>query len=156
VLLRLLLLFTIIPLVELWLLLWLAEQTSWQFTLGLVIFTGILGAWLARREGLKCLQTIHDRLQRDELPTDSLMDAMMILLAGAVLITPGVLTDLLGFSLLVPQLRRLARKWVARRIKARMFVSSTSNSWTTSEERGRDQVIDARVIDVESENSDRQ
>ena len=151
VLFRLLLLFTVIPLTELWLLLWLAGRTSWQFTICLVIFTGVLGAWLARREGLRCLQTIHQRLERGELPTDSLMDGMMILLAGAVLITPGVLTDLLGFLLLIPQFRRLARGWVARRIKARMFVANPSGNWTETKTNDRDHVIDARVIDVESE-----
>ncbi len=143
--LRLLLLFTLVPLVELALLVWLADKTSWLFTLWLVIFTGVLGAWLARREGLRCWREIQERTARGELPTDSLLEGLMILVAGAVLVTPGVLTDLLGFALLIPPFRRAIRRWLAGRIRARMTLQHPE-IWPTSPE--QDRIIDVEVIDV--------
>jgi len=120
----LLLLFVLLPLVELALLLWLAEQMGWLFTLGLVIFTGVLGASLARHQGLRCWMEVQRKLNRGELPADNLLDGLMILLAGAVLITPGVITDAAGFALLVPPVRRAIRKALARRLRSRMVVTS--------------------------------
>ena len=119
---RLLLLFTVVPLLELVLLLWIAEHTGWKFTLGLVIFTGVLGAWLARQQGLRCWQRFQQQLAQGELPADSLLDGLMILIAGAVLVTPGVLTDLVGFALLIPPVRKLARQHLARRIRPHVVV----------------------------------
>ncbi len=143
--LRLLLLFTLVPLTELVLLLWLADKTSWLFTLWLVIFTGVLGAWLARREGLRCWLEIQKRIDRGELPTDSLLEGVMILVAGAVLVTPGVLTDILGFSLLVPPFRRIIRRWLARRITARAAMHRPGN-WPNPPE--PDGIVNDQVIDV--------
>ena len=121
-LLRLLLLFTVVPLVELALLLWIGEHTGWEFTLALVVVTGVVGASLARREGLRCWLEVQRRMAQGELPTDSLLEGLMILVAGAVLVTPGVLTDIFGFLLLVSPVRRLMRRWLARRLKASISV----------------------------------
>lgn len=139
-LLRLLLLFTLLPLVELTLLLWIAEHTGWLFTLWLVILTGLLGAWLARHEGLRCWREIHRRMARGELPADSLLDGLMILVAGAVLITPGVLTDLVGFALLMAPIRRLVRRYLARRIQAHIILGPAPDARHRPPE--RDDVID--------------
>ncbi len=119
-LLRLLLLFILVPLVELALLLWMAQYTGWLFTLALVIVTGAVGASLARREGLRCLLRAQEQLERGEIPADSLLDGLLILVAGAVLITPGVLTDAAGFALLIPPIRRVVRRYLVARIKARL------------------------------------
>jgi UPF0716 protein FxsA len=123
-LLRLLLLFTLVPLVELTLLFWIAEQVGSLFTLWLIIITGLAGAWLARHQGLQCWRKVQEQIARGQLPADSLLEGLMILLAGAVLITPGVLTDLVGFALLVPPIRRLLRRYLAARIRARIAVHS--------------------------------
>jgi UPF0716 protein FxsA len=109
---RLLLILTIVPLTELVLLLRLAEEFSWQSTLALVVLTGVLGAWLARRQGIRTFARIQNELERGTLPADALIDAALILVAGLVLVTPGILTDLLGFALLVPPIRR----WLMRRV----------------------------------------
>ena len=119
---RLVLLFTVLPLVELAVLLWIARHTGWDVTLGLVILTGVLGAWLARQQGFRCWQRFQQQMAQGELPADPLLDGLMILVAGAVLVTPGVITDLIGFSLLVPPVRRLIRRRVAQRLRARIVV----------------------------------
>ena len=148
---RLLLLFTIVPLVELALLFWIAEQTDWLFTIALVIVTGVLGASLARHEGLRCWTDAQRKMAQGELPADSLLDGLLILLAGAVLITPGVLTDLVGFGLLIPPIRRYFRRRLAERFRAKLFVAPQSDgSW----EESRDEIIDVRVIDDKSDRSD--
>jgi len=148
VLFRLLLLFILVPLAELAILLWIAEVTdNWLLTLTLVIVTGIVGAWLARREGLRCLRQIQQQLARGQLPGDSLLDGLLILIAGAVLITPGVLTDLLGFALLIPPIRQLLKQHLKRRIQARIVVPPGSPDWNHSPP--RDEIIDVRIVDAQ-------
>ncbi|WP_419167750.1 FxsA family protein [Candidatus Palauibacter sp.] len=120
-LLRLFLLFTIIPVVELALLIRLGGYLGLGPTLLLVLGTGAAGAWLARREGLRSWMAVRDELQGGELPGESLVHALLILVAGVVLITPGVLTDIAGILLLVPPVRRglisRVRGWMGRQIE---------------------------------------
>ncbi len=157
-LLRLLLLFTVLPLVELVLLLILADNTSWQFTLALVLLTGVVGAALARHEGLRCWKRVQQKLAAGELPGDPLLDALMILLAGALLVTPGVLTDLFGFALLLPVFRRIVKRSLARRFLASIRVTCPPNGWPRppGQTTVRDQIIDAQVIDAPPEEPDKQ
>ena len=117
--LRLLLLFTIVPLVELFLLVKLGTVVGVGPTVALVIFTGILGAWLARQQGLEVLRRVNEDLSQGRMPTEALMDGVLILIAGAVLLTPGLLTDALGFVLLIPRTRAEVRKIVAARFARR-------------------------------------
>ena len=117
--LRLLLLFTIVPLVELFLLVKLGTVVGVGPTIALVIFTGVLGAWLARQQGLEVLRRVNEDLSQGRMPTEALMDGVLILIAGAVLLTPGLLTDALGFVLLIPRTRAAVRKIVAARFARR-------------------------------------
>jgi UPF0716 protein FxsA len=113
--LRLLLLFTVVPLVELFLLVKLGTVVGVGPTIALVIFTGVLGAWLARQQGLVVLRRLRAELEAGRLPAGALIDGLLILVAGAVLLTPGLLTDALGFVLLVPPSRAVVRRIVAAR-----------------------------------------
>jgi len=117
--LRLLLLFTIVPLAELYLLVKLGSVVGVVPTVALVILTGVLGAWLARVQGLSVVQRLGEDLAEGRLPTDALIDGLLILVAGAVLLTPGLLTDAMGFVLLIPQGRAVVRKVVAARFTRR-------------------------------------
>jgi UPF0716 protein FxsA len=110
--LRLLLLFTIVPLVELFILIKLGGVIGVGPTVAIVIGTGILGAWLARRQGLGVLRRLGAELDQGRLPTEALLDGLLILIAGALLLTPGLITDALGFTLLVPPGRKIARRLV--------------------------------------------
>ena len=116
---RLLLLFTIIPLVELFLLVKLGTVVGVGPTVALVIFTGILGAWLARQQGLGVLRRLSEDLAKGRLPAEALIDGLLIVVAGAVLLTPGLLTDALGFLLLVPRTRAAVRRIVVARFARR-------------------------------------
>ncbi len=110
---RLFVLFTVVPFVELSLLLWVADKTNWVTTLALVVGTAVLGGWLARLEGARCWREFHDKMAAGELPADSILGGLLVLVAGALLITPGLLTDTVGFLLLIPPTRRL----ILRRLK---------------------------------------
>ena len=113
--LRLLLAFALIPLVELWLLLRIGAWIGAAPTFGLVLLTGILGASLARREGAHAWSAVQAELAAGRIPGRELLEALLVLIAGIVLVTPGVLTDLLGLSLLV----RPIRAGLVRRLEAR-------------------------------------
>jgi UPF0716 protein FxsA len=121
--LRLLLLFTVVPLVELFLLVKLGTVIGIGPTVLIVICTGVLGAWLARWQGLGVLRRVSEDLAEGRLPADALIDGLLILIAGAVLLTPGLITDALGFLLLVPQGRAVVRRTVAARLVQRTVVS---------------------------------
>ncbi len=116
---RLILLFTIVPLLELWLLLRIGDWLGAGPTLGLVLGTGFVGAWLARREGVRAWNAVQQQLARGQVPGRELLDAVLVLLAGVVLITPGILTDAVGFTLM----SRPGRNWVANRIRKRLEAS---------------------------------
>jgi UPF0716 protein FxsA len=117
--LRLLLLFTIVPLVELFLLVKLGTVIGIGATVLIVICTGILGAWLARWQGLGVLRRLTEDMNQGRLPADALIDGLLILIAGAVLLTPGLITDGLGFLLLVPQGRAVVRRLITARFEKR-------------------------------------
>lgn len=102
---RLFLLFTLVPLLELFLLLRIGALIGAVPTLLLVIGTGMAGAWLARREGLRSWRAVRAELDEGRLPAAELLHSLLILVAGVVLVTPGVLTDLGGLLLLLRPVR---------------------------------------------------
>ena len=114
---RLALIFVAVPLLELFLLIRLGGAIGLLPTLSLCVLTGVAGAWLARREGLRALWSFQKRLARGGVPGRALMDGLCILLGGALLLTPGLLTDVVGFSLLLPPSRRWIQERMQRRIE---------------------------------------
>ena len=118
-LLKLFLAFTLIPLVEIYLLIKLGQNFGAITSILLVIFTGILGAYLAKMEGLRTLFRLQETLREGGMPGEELLDALLIALAGLVLITPGFITDAVGFLLLVPFTRMLVKNWLKERLSAK-------------------------------------
>ncbi len=106
----LLVLFVAVPAIELYLLITIGNQIGLFPTLGLIFFTGVVGASLARIQGMEVLRQLQQQTAGGELPTSTLMDGLMILVAGALLITPGVLTDVFGFLCLIPVTRAILKK----------------------------------------------
>jgi UPF0716 protein FxsA len=117
---RLLLLFTLVPLVELYLLIGLGGQIGLVPTLGMIAVTGLLGAWLAKREGRKALASYRDALEKGRLPEDGIVSGLLILVGGVLLIAPGVLTDVVGLLLMIPPIRRGVAKLITARAAARI------------------------------------
>jgi UPF0716 protein FxsA len=141
---RLLLLLITVPLVELALLLYLADHTSWTFTLAMVLVTGLTGSWLARSQGWRVWRQMQTDLAAGRLPTDSLLDAALIFVAGALLLTPGVLTDLVAIGLLIPPTRRLARRGLGSWLRSRFHLQTAG--FGESFRNGRSEVLDSYVV----------
>ena len=143
------LLFTITPLVELWLLFRLAGVFGFWTTVFVVLATGFAGAALARLQGFWVLHQIRSDLAQGVMPTQRLGDGALILSAGLLLVTPGVLTDVLGLALLVPPLRSLIRRgltrWLAHHVKIR-----ADGLWqeVSVEKRADDNIADNNIIDA--------
>ena len=109
-------LFIGVPLLELVLLIQLGQWIGLSPTLGLVVLTGVAGATLARMEGMRTVWSFRGELARGMLPSQAIFDGLAILVGGALLLTPGLLTDVVGFSLLLPPPRR----WIQGRIRKRL------------------------------------
>lgn len=114
---RLLLLFVLVPVVELALLIRLGDVIGLWPTLALIILTGIIGSSLAKQQGFSVLRRVQNQLNQGKLPGNELLDGAIILISGALLLTPGVITDLSGIIGLIPLTRRPIRKWLIRRFK---------------------------------------
>ncbi|QDT67166.1 phage T7 F exclusion suppressor FxsA [Planctomycetes bacterium MalM25] len=157
----LLLLFTLLPIVEIALLVKLGGAIGWPLTLLIALGTGALGAALARQQGLATLSRISRQMAAGEPPTDSLIDGAMILMAGAVLITPGVLTDAFGFALLMPPVRAVLKPLLAAAVKRHVRMSAGQGGnvrvWTTGSPppgTPRGDVVDAEVIEVRTRDAE--
>ncbi len=113
----LILLFTLVPIVELALLIKVGQYIGVGYTLGIVVFTGVVGAYLAKMQGLFTLRRIQDDINQGRMPKDTLFDGVLILCSGILLLTPGFITDLIGFMGLIPFTRNLFKQWLKRKIK---------------------------------------
>ena len=121
---RLLILFIAVPLVELALLIKLGSAIGLWPTVLIVIATGALGAALAKSQGTRTVWTIRREMAEGKPPGESLVNGLLILVGGVVLLTPGLLTDVLGFCLLVP----VTRKWFRTRLLARLRERAAANA----------------------------
>lgn len=137
---RLFLLLTVLPLVELVLLLLMGKYISVWFTLAFVVITALVGSVLLRYQGIQTFRNIQRDLQQSRMPTDSLLDGLFISIAAILLILPGVTTDVVGLTILIPPLRQLYKFWLVRWFNSKFKLSGFSPP-------GRTQVIDSHIID---------
>ncbi|CAN5807815.1 hypothetical protein BH23GEM3_BH23GEM3_19850 [soil metagenome] len=118
---KLLLLFTLVPVIELALLIRIGQRIGTLPTVTIILITGLIGAWLARREGTRTWRDLRGSLAAGEMPRDALLHGLGVFLGGALLITPGVLTDLFGVALLVPFSRAFLVRRVHRSLERRLL-----------------------------------
>jgi UPF0716 protein FxsA len=114
-------LFILVPLAELAVIIAVGKSIGFLVTLLMLLAFSLFGAWLARREGLAAWRRLQLALVDGRMPAREVADGAIILLAGALLLTPGFLTDLVGLVLLVPATRALARRWVPALARRRAF-----------------------------------
>jgi UPF0716 protein FxsA len=112
----LLALLLVVPLVDALFLVFVATRLGWALTVGLVVLTAVLGMLLLRAEGRATLARVQRKLARGEPPTDELLDGGLLIAAGAFLLTPGLVTDAIGFLLALPITRVPIRAAVKRYI----------------------------------------
>jgi len=155
---KLVLAFILVPLVELTLLTQLNQHTSFVTKLIVVMFTGMLGVNLARKQGLSVWMAIHQQLAQGKNPSAEIMNGVMILLAGAFLMTPGLLTDGVGFALLIPWIRTSLQVRLSRWFRART-INQFGGSWQAepfgaavqpSEQKASVRVVDPNASTIET------
>ena len=148
--------FTVIPVVELTLLIRLSHLFSFFAVLALTISTGIIGASLAKSQGRQTLLKAQNNLKTGQVPTKEILDGILIIIAAVVLVTPGILTDLFGFSILLPPIRAIYRTVLLslfKGVKASPnvhFTSSTSSHFQQGPHRQSQDPNDV-IIDAEAE-----
>lgn len=124
---RFLAVFALVAIAEMATFFWVESKIGLGWALGLALATALAGSYLVRRAGLSVLRRIQAKLNEGQLPGRELTDGAAILVAGAFLISPGFITDILGFSLLVPGVRALIHRLVSARLRTRFtFVDGGS------------------------------
>ena len=114
---KLLIIFTTVPLIELALLIKVGEIFGVIPTIIIVALTGIIGVTLAKNQGYQVIKKIKSNIELGKLPADDLIGGVLILIGGTMLLTPGIITDITGFSLIIPGSRNLFIKIVKQKIK---------------------------------------
>jgi UPF0716 protein FxsA len=118
------LVFIVGPIVELYVIIQVAHVIGGWETVALLLVESLIGAWLMKRQGRGVLTRIQDALAAGRMPTRELVDGGLIVFAGALMLTPGFVTDIFGFLLLIPPTRALVRSAVMRRFKDRLGAAS--------------------------------
>ncbi len=147
---RLLILFISVPIIELFLLIEVGKKISWELTVLIIFITAIIGARLTKIQGSQTIRNVQSALRMGKIPHREVLDGLMILVAGAILLTPGFLTDFVGFCLLIPKLRSYLRGFLKSFLINRMIVrkntvfnqNKTTSNWAKDES-----VIDAEIIE---------
>jgi UPF0716 protein FxsA len=140
--------FLAVPLIEIALFIQIGGAIGLGWTLAIVIFTAILGTWLVRTQGLLAMTQLRGSFAQMRDPTEPLANGAMILFAGALLLTPGFFTDAIGFSLLMPPVRRAVFNFVRARVSIQTFAANGDMPPRNPAETGFGDVIDGEFQEV--------
>lgn len=130
------LIFVVTPIVELAVIVQVAGSTGVMNTIGLLVLVSLVGAWLVRREGLGILRRAQAELAKGRMPGRELVDGLLVLLAGALMLTPGFVTDAVGLALLLPPVRAVLRLVATRRLSRSVDAGRTLWTFGTRSKRG--------------------
>ena len=117
---KLLMLFIIVPVTEIYILIEVGKRIGSLATISIIIFTGILGAYLVKNQGFMILKKIQNDLNDGIMPGDSLIQGAIILAGGILLLTPGFVTDIAGFIFLIPVSRNVVKKYLLKWLKGKI------------------------------------
>ena len=155
---RLFLLFIVVPIVDLFLLFRISNYAGIPLTVGLVILTAAIGAWLVKLQGAEVRRKIMTQFSKQESPADLLSDGAMIFFAAGLLLTPGLLTDCFGFTLLTPVCRRFYKgvitKWVKKNFKVHVIKPDFSQGMPRDSNTVDGEVLKQKPVVVEPERLD--
>ncbi|BBM00114.1 FxsA family protein [Microbulbifer sp. GL-2] len=112
----LLLLFIVLPVLEMWVLITVGREIGALPTIGLVFLTAIIGVTLLRRQGLSTLARAQEKMRTGDIPAQEMVEGIFLAVGGALLLTPGFITDFLGFACLIPGLRQLLLGRILRHV----------------------------------------
>ena len=139
----LILLFTILPALELAVLIHIGGYIGTANTIMVIILTGIAGAYLARIQGFLVIQSIQKSMEQGRMPTDEMIEGLMIFGGGIMLLTPGFITDTMGFLLLIPWTRTLIKNIVRKKFQTTIYPQQSTASKTDTTRRLHDDAADA-------------
>jgi len=117
---KLLILFVLVPVTELYILIEVGKKIGSLSTIGVIILTGIIGTYLVKSQGFMILRKIQNDLNEGIMPGDSLIQGAIILAGGILLLTPGFVTDILGFIFLMPASRNILKKYLLKWLKGKI------------------------------------
>ena len=147
---KLLALFLLIPIIELYVMVQIGKVIGLGITILIIFITAFIGAKLTKAQGLQAIKNGRSALMSGKLPHKEVIDGVLIIIAGAVLLTPGFLTDLLGFSLLIPNLRSSYRELLINYFKTRIVIhrsSKNNNKKSKPDETDAQAILEAEIID---------
>jgi UPF0716 protein FxsA len=144
-LLPLVLLFIVVPIAELAVLIQVGQEIGVWWTIAILIADAVLGSILMRAQGRVAWRRFNEAMAAARVPTREVLDGALVMFGGLLMLTPGFITDILGFVLLIPPTRAVVRTVLARRLTQRMVVSM-------SRPRARpDDVVDGTAVDIEND-----
>ncbi|WCK55513.1 membrane protein FxsA [Aneurinibacillus sp. Ricciae_BoGa-3] len=112
----------VVPTLEIWGLLTAGRAFGWLPTLAMCVFTGVVGAWLAKREGLQIFKLAQLQMSRGQLPGEAILDGICVFTGGIFLMLPGFFTDIIGFFLIFPYTRGISKifikRWLWRKVQS--------------------------------------
>ena len=129
---RLILFFTVVPLLELFLLIEIGSRIGSLNTVLVILITAIIGANLAHSQGIDALRRIQQELAEGHLPADELFNGIFVLVGGVLLLTPGFFTDFAGLTFLIPFTRSLWKRWIAGYIQRKLDSGTIDVYWRGS------------------------
>lgn len=143
--------FIVVPLIELWIIIQVGELVGAAPTILLLLGVSLAGAWLVRREGTRAWRRFTEALRSGRVPADEVLEGAMVLLGGALLLTPGFATDAVGLLLMVPPVRAVVASTLKRRLGTRFTVTSLGGTAARRppQPRRRDDVVDVEVVNIE-------
>lgn len=145
--------FIVVPLVELAILIQVGQLIGPLWTVAVLLAVSLLGAWLVRREGPRAWSRFRTALREGRVPTDEVLEGALVLFGGVLLLTPGFVSDALGLLLMFPPTRALVATTLKRRLGTRLSVTTLGGRPGTQPR--RDDVVDVEVINVERDRAAR-
>ena len=155
-------LFVAVTLTELYLIIEVSGAIGWDFTIVWSILTGLAGSWLAKQEGRRTMDNLQRKMEQMEMPGQEMADALLIVISGALLITPGFLTDVIGFTILFPVTRSLYRtaigKWLKSRIQVNEFYQQSTNTFDSTHPFQQsdpwNSIVEGEIVDDDDDQDD--
>ena len=140
--------FLVVPILEIYVVTQVAGGIGWLNTIALVIAVSLLGAFLVRQQGFSLLGRVQRRIRSGEMPGKEIVDGMLVAVGGALLLTPGFLTDGVGLALIVPPTRAIARTALMRRFQGQVQVfTPPPDAGPRRNPSARGDVIDGEIVD---------
>jgi UPF0716 protein FxsA len=139
--------FVVVPLIEIYFVIQVGKAIGAWWTIGLLIIDSMIGAWLIKREGRRAWQALQTALNSYRPPAKELADGALILIGGTLLLTPGFVTDVVGFLLVLPFTRPIFRRVLSAYVASRLTAVAVSRTGRSSGPPGGDTVVRGEVVE---------